>query len=77
LIWLSKGNIIRKYCDEILSHVKIEIVPGNVNRYGSVPVDPVAARNIDVILIGCDVGDNGSLLNELTDIGSELYSNMV
>ncbi len=74
MIWLSKGNVIRKYCDEILSHVKIEIVPGNVNRYGSVPVDPVAARNIDVILIGCDVGDNGSLLNKLTDIGSELYS---
>lgn len=74
VIWLSKGNVIRKYCDEILSHVKIEIVPDNVNRYGSVPVDPVAARNIDVILIGCDVGENGSLLNELMDIGSELYS---
>ena len=74
MIWLLRGNVIRKYCDEILSYVKIEIVPDNVNRYGSVPVDPVAARNIGVILIGCDVGENGSLLHELTDIGSELYS---
>lgn len=74
MIWISKGSVINRYCDEILSRVKIEIVPENVNRYGSVPVDPVAARYIGVILIGCDVGENGSIMPELTDIGSELYS---
>lgn len=74
MIWFSKGSVIKKYADKIHSGIKIEIVPGNVNRYGSVPVDPAAAKDIGVILIGCDVGENGSLLPELTDIGSELYS---
>ncbi|MFZ3382467.1 MAG: methanogenesis marker 14 protein, partial [Candidatus Methanoperedens sp.] len=74
MIWLSKGSVIRKYADEIHSRIKIEIVPENVNRYGSVPVDPAAAKDIGVILIGCDVGENGSLMPELTDIGSELFT---
>ena len=50
-------------------------MPENTNRYGSVPVDPVAAKDIGVILMGCDVGDNGSLMPQLTDIGSQIYSN--
>jgi putative methanogenesis marker protein 14 len=74
MIWFSKSSVIKKYADKIHSGIKIEIVPGNVNRYGSVPVDPAAAKDIGVILIGCDVGENGSLLPELTGIGSELYS---
>ena len=73
MIWITKGSVINKYCEEILSRIRIEIVPENVNRYGSVPVDPVAAKDIGVILIGCDVGENGNLMPELTDIGSELY----
>jgi hypothetical protein len=39
-----------------------------------VPVDAKAAASIGVMLIGCDVGVNGSLLSKLTDIGAELYS---
>lgn len=74
MVWLSKGSVIKKYTDKILSHIKIETVPENVDRYGSVPVDPVAARDIGVILIGCDVGENGSHMPELTDIGSELFA---
>lgn len=74
MIWLSKGNVIKKYADDIHSLIKIEIVPDNVNRYGSVPVDPIAARDIGVVLIGCDAGKNGSLMPDLTDIGSEIYS---
>ena len=73
MIWLSKGNVIRKYAEEIHSRIKIEIVPENVTRYGSVPVDPAAATDIGVMLIGCDVGENGSLMPKLTGIGSELY----
>ena len=74
MIWLSKGSKIQKYADRIDDLIKIEIVPDNVDRFGSVPVDPVAARDIDVKLIGCDVGINGSLMSELTDIGSEIYT---
>jgi putative methanogenesis marker protein 14 len=74
LIWLSKGSKIHKYADQIHDLIKIEIVPDNVDRYGSVPVDPAAAKDIGVILIGCDVGINGSLMSGLTDIGSEIFS---
>ena len=74
MIWLSKGGKIKKYVDDIHKFIKIEIVPNNVDRYGSVPVDPVAAKDIGVILIGCDVGINGSLMSGLTDIGTEIYA---
>jgi len=74
MIWLTKGSKIQKYADRINDLIKIEIVPDNVDRYGSVPVDPAAARDIGVILIGCDVGINGSLMSGLTDIGSEIYT---
>lgn len=74
IIWLSKGGKIKKYVDDIHKFIKIEIVPNNVDRYGSVPVDPVAAKDIGVILIGCDVGINGSLMSGLTDIGTEIYA---
>ncbi|MCZ7402734.1 MAG: methanogenesis marker 14 protein [Candidatus Methanoperedens sp.] len=74
MIWLSKGSKIKKYADEIHDLIKIEIVPDNVDRYGSVPVDPAAAKDIGVILIGCDVGINGSMMSGLTDIGAEIYT---
>jgi putative methanogenesis marker protein 14 len=73
-IWLIKGGVIRKYAAAIHERINIELVPENRDRYGSVPVDPAAARDIGVALLGCDVGTNGSLILELTDIGAELYS---
>lgn len=73
-IWLTKGSEIQKYGDKINDLIKIEIVPDNIDRYGSVPVDPCAAKDIGVILIGCDVGINGSYMPVLTEIGSEMYN---
>ncbi len=74
LIWLIKGSTIEKYAKAIHDRISIEIVPGNRDRYGSVPVDPAAARDIGVTLMGCDVGTNGSLMPELADIGAQIYS---
>ncbi len=73
-IWLTKSSIIKKYADAINELITIEFVPEGRERYGSVPVDTRAAKENGVILIGCDVGENGSLLYKLTDIGAELYS---
>jgi putative methanogenesis marker protein 14 len=73
-IWLTKGSVIKKYAKDIHEVITIEIVPYDRDRYGSVPVDPAAAKEIGVTLIGCDVGKNGSLMPELTDIGAEIYS---
>lgn len=74
MVWLSKSGAIKKYARDIHALVTIELVPEDRDRYGSVPVDPAAAKEIGVTLIGCDVGENGSLLPGLTDIGAEIYS---
>ena len=74
MIWLTKSGAIGKYARSVHDRISIEIVPEGRDRYGSVPVDPAAARDIGVVLIGCDAGINGSLMPELTDIGSEIYS---
>ncbi len=73
MIWLSKSSIIKKYAQSIDSLITIEVVPENRNRYGSVPVNPAAAKEIDVTLIGCDVGTDGSFMQKLSDIGAEIY----
>lgn len=74
MVWLSKGKAIEKYARAIHELINIELVPKGRERYGSVPVDPAAAKEIGVTLMGCDVGMNGSLLAELTDIGAEIHS---
>jgi len=63
----------RDYGKVIDEHITIEKVPAGRTRYGSVPVDASAAQKIGVVLIGCDVGENGSELNKLTQIGREIY----
>jgi len=73
LVWLGKGDIIRRYADKIHDYIIIEKVPGNRTRYGSVPVNPSAAEKIGVTLIGCDVGRDGSDFPKLMDIGAEIY----
>jgi putative methanogenesis marker protein 14 len=53
--------------------VTVEKVPIGRTKYGLVPVNPAAAQSNKVVLIGCDVGENGSRLGELSQIGAELY----
>ena len=53
--------------------VNITKVPMDVNRFGTVPVDPVAAENAGTTLIGCDVGFNGDKLGELMELGAQFY----
>ena len=68
-----KGKMIREYAEKILSHITIEKVPQSSTRYGSVPVNPKAADEMGVILIGCDVGENGSDMDKLSELGGEIY----
>jgi putative methanogenesis marker protein 14 len=67
------GKEARQYADQIDDLVKIEKVPSSRTKYGLVPVCPVAAEENNVVLIGCDVGINGSDLPRLSRIGSDLY----
>ncbi|WP_135610069.1 methanogenesis marker 14 protein [Methanococcoides sp. AM1] len=74
LTMLLKGKNIKEYAKKVLDYIIIEKVPESRNRYGSVPVNPKAAKDIGVVLIGCDVGDNGSDMDKLSLLGSEIYS---
>ncbi|NIA02914.1 MAG: methanogenesis marker 14 protein [Nitrospirae bacterium] len=71
--WILHGKVIKEYAARIHELITIEVVPEDVTRYGSVPVDPRAAKEIGVTLIGCDVGKNGSDLEKLLILGGEIY----
>ena len=68
-----KGKMIREYAEKIHDHIIIEKVPQSSTRYGSVPVNPKAADEMGVILVGCDVGENGSDMDKLSELGGEIY----
>ena len=53
--------------------IRVEHVPDGVSRYGTVPVDTVAASESDVALLGVDAGRNGSGLVDLQRLGQEMY----
>lgn len=67
-----KAKTIESFAKRIHELIIIEKVPRNRTRYGSVPVRPDAAEQIGVILIGCDVGENGSDMGKLSAIGMEI-----
>jgi len=73
LTLMLKGKTIKEYADRIDEYILIEKVPGGRKRYGSVPVNSEAADEIGVVLIGCDVGNNGSDMDKLSEIGAEIY----
>ncbi|MDD2439329.1 MAG: methanogenesis marker 14 protein [Methanosarcinaceae archaeon] len=67
-----KKKVILEYAEKISELIRIEKVPGHRTRYGSVPVSPAGAKEVGVILIGCDVGENGSEMGKLSAIGMEI-----
>lgn len=67
------GKDALEYAKEIDEYVVIEKVPKDRTKYGFVPVSPAAAEKNEVVLIGCDVGVNGSDMGKLSEIGGELY----
>ena len=69
---MLKSKQIKEYSEKIQQYIRIEKVPSGFKRYGSVPVNPQAAEEIGVVLIGCDVGVNGSDMDKLMAIGAEI-----
>jgi putative methanogenesis marker protein 14 len=60
---------VHENTEEVHRLIKVEVIPEGVDRYGTVPVNPTAAQHGDIVLIGVDVGINGSQLHKLSDIG--------
>jgi putative methanogenesis marker protein 14 len=67
------GKDAQEWARQIDELVVIEKVPMSRTKYGLVPVNPCAAQTNNVVLIGCDVGVNGSDLCKLSAIGGDLY----
>lgn len=67
------GKDAKEYADQINEVVEVGKVPIDRTKYGLVPVNPKAAKSNNVVLIGCDVGVNGSDLHKLSLIGERLY----
>ena len=65
-------ELAENYGEEIHGYIKICKVPKGVDRFGTVPVDPASAEKAGTTLIGCDVGENGSDLPKLGEIGKEI-----
>ncbi|MDD1775412.1 MAG: methanogenesis marker 14 protein [Methanobacterium sp.] len=63
----------QKYAEKIHEYVDIRKVPEGRDRFGTVPVDPEAAYNAGTTLIGCDIGENGSNIPKLTDLGHQIF----
>lgn len=74
---IKKADVKKAKANAERVHKLIDIrkVPMDVDRFGTVPLDPVASENAGTTLIGCDVGVNGDRLPDLMDIGSEIYAN--
>jgi len=53
--------------------IRVETIEKGTNRFGTVPVDPQAAEESGVVLMGIDVGRNGSDLPALEKIGQDIY----
>ncbi|KYH38196.1 MAG: hypothetical protein AYL30_005750 [Candidatus Hecatellales archaeon B24] len=60
------------YAEEAHKLLRITEIPLGCERFGTVPVNPSAAREAGVYLIGCDIGTNGSNIPRLRELGGKI-----
>ncbi|WP_309493632.1 methanogenesis marker 14 protein [Candidatus Hecatella orcuttiae] len=60
------------WVEDALKHLRIMAIPPDSSRFGTVPVNPKAAREAAVFLIGCDIGVNGSNIPKLRRLGEKI-----
>jgi putative methanogenesis marker protein 14 len=70
---MLKEKAIDQYAKWAHELVQIEVVPDGRKWYGSVPVNPAAAKNNGVMLVGCEAGENGKDLPKLHEVGKDVY----
>ena len=72
-----KGKVdwkqVEAYVEEAHKHLRIEEVKPGCERFGTVPVNPSAAGEAGVYVVGCDIGVNGSNIPELRRLGGEIF----
>ncbi|MCC7565922.1 MAG: methanogenesis marker 14 protein [Methanomicrobiaceae archaeon] len=68
-----RNSVIEDYVERCHRHIDIRIVPGDRTRFGRVPVCADLADQSGIALIGCDCGVNGSEMDQLLEIGAEVF----
>jgi len=58
---------------EVMKQISVMKIPSGRTCFGPFSVNSEAARECGLALFGCDVGENGSGLEILAEIGKELY----
>lgn len=73
----SFGNkkVVNDFVKRCHEQIDIRIVPADRTRFGRVPVNAKLAMESGIAMIGCDCGTNGSDLEDLFEIGSEIHKN--
>ena len=71
----KKSRIVDEYVNRCHDVISVEVVPSHRRRYGKVPVYADIAKKSGVTLIGIDVGENGSQMEQLELIGREIHEN--
>lgn len=73
-----KGKIYENEAEELSSQaaeiIDIQRIPSGKEREGMVPINMKESYKQQVKLVGCDVGENGSDLEEITEIGQKASS---
>ncbi|MFW9932464.1 MAG: methanogenesis marker 14 protein [Candidatus Thorarchaeota archaeon] len=65
-------EVLPSLIDTIHSLIKVETLESGIERYGTVPVNTIAAMESGVVVMGVDVGENGSDLHLLQEKGREI-----
>lgn len=69
---ILNSKAIQEHAKWAHEFIQIEVVPDDRKWWGSVPVNPKAAHNNGVTLIGCEVGENGKDLPKLNEVGTSI-----
>jgi len=68
----EKNTVDEGVIDRIHKAITVETLTDGQSRYGTVPVNPKAGKESGVVMIGVDVGPNGSNLSELEAMGKQI-----
>lgn len=64
-------DVPESYIEDVMKMVTVKRVTTE-KKYGTVPVNPKGLKEVEIVLVGVDVGTNGDHLSCLTEIGEEL-----
>jgi putative methanogenesis marker protein 14 len=69
---MSSKAVGEEWLEQVRKLIRVDSVGVNDSRFGTVPVDPKAAIEDEVSLIGVDAGTNGSSLPKLENLGRNI-----